>query len=28
VQPGVTVLSYNEIVQDARVESLGMVAAE
>jgi flagellar biosynthesis protein FlhA len=28
VQPGVTVLSYNEIVQDVRVESLGMVAAE
>jgi flagellar biosynthesis component FlhA len=28
LQPGITVLSYNEIVQDARVESLGMVAAE
>ena len=28
VQPGIVVLSYNEIVQDVRVESLGMVAAE
>jgi len=28
VQPGVAVLSYNEIVQDVRVESLGMVAAD
>jgi flagellar biosynthesis protein FlhA len=28
VQPGVAVLSYNEIVQDVKVESLGMVAAE
>jgi flagellar biosynthesis protein FlhA len=28
VQPGITVLSYNEIVQDVKVESLGMVAAE
>jgi flagellar biosynthesis protein FlhA len=28
VQPGVAVLSYNEIVQDVRVESLGMVAVE
>jgi flagellar biosynthesis protein FlhA len=28
VQPGITVLSYNEIIQDVRVESLGMVAAE
>jgi flagellar biosynthesis protein FlhA len=28
VQPGITVLSYNEIAQDVRVESLGMVAAE
>src|SRR5882672_8234028 len=28
VQPGITVLSYNEIVQDAKVESLGMVAVD
>jgi flagellar biosynthesis protein FlhA len=28
IQPGITVLSYNEIVQDVRVESLGMVAVE
>ena len=28
VQPGIAVLSYNEIVQDVKVESLGMVAAE
>jgi flagellar biosynthesis protein FlhA len=28
VQPGISVLSYNEIVQDVKVESLGMVAAE
>ena len=28
VQPGITVLSYNEVVQDVKVESLGMVAAE
>ncbi len=28
LQPGIAVLSYNEIIQDARVESLGMVAAE
>jgi len=28
VQPGIVVLSYNEIVQDVKVESLGMVAAE
>ena len=28
VQPGITVLSYNEIVQDVRVDSLGMVSVE
>ncbi|MBI3855005.1 MAG: flagellar biosynthesis protein FlhA [Planctomycetes bacterium] len=28
LQPGIAVLSYNEIVQDVKVESLGMVAAE
>jgi flagellar biosynthesis protein FlhA len=28
VQPGITVLSYNEVIQDVKVESLGMVAAE
>jgi flagellar biosynthesis protein FlhA len=28
VLPGISVLSYNEIVQDVKVESLGMVAAE
>jgi len=28
VQPGIVVLSYNEIIQDVKVESLGMVAAE
>jgi flagellar biosynthesis protein FlhA len=27
LQPGIAVLSYNEIVQDVKVESLGMVAA-
>ncbi|RPH34664.1 MAG: EscV/YscV/HrcV family type III secretion system export apparatus protein, partial [Planctomycetota bacterium] len=28
IHPGIAVLSYNEIVQDVKVESLGMVAAE
>jgi flagellar biosynthesis protein FlhA len=28
IHPGITVLSYNEIIQDVKVESLGMVAAE
>ena len=28
IQPGIAVLSYNEVVQDVKVESLGMVAAE
>ena len=28
LQPGIAVLSYNEIVRDVKVESLGMVAAE
>jgi len=28
VQPGIAVLSYNEIVKDIKVEALGMVAVE
>ncbi|HXX93254.1 MAG TPA: flagellar biosynthesis protein FlhA [Planctomycetota bacterium] len=28
IQPGITVLSYNEIVRDVQVEALGMVAVE
>ena len=28
VQPGITVLSYNEILKDVKVEALGMVTAE
>jgi flagellar biosynthesis protein FlhA len=28
LQPGIAVLSYNEIIQDVKVESLGMVAGE
>jgi flagellar biosynthesis protein FlhA len=28
IQPGITVLSYNEVLRDVKVESLGMVALE
>ena len=28
IQPGIAVLSYNEILRDVPVESLGMVAVE
>jgi flagellar biosynthesis component FlhA len=28
VQPGIVVLSYNEIVRDVKVESVGMVGLE
>jgi flagellar biosynthesis protein FlhA len=28
IQPGISVLSYNEIMRDVKVEALGMVAAE